>query len=172
MTVSRRMPRPLFAAALASLLVASLIVSAPSAEMRTQAGTDKDIAIVVHPETPVEAVTLAEVRKIFRGERQYWTSDMPVVLLVRAPVSREREVVLRVIYQLSEPQFKQFWIAKIFRAEATSGPKIVYSNDVANQLVSAIPGAVGFMPASNAKPPLKVLSVDGKRPGDPGYPIR
>lgn len=167
MTLTVRILKSLSAVA-AALLLATAVPTA----LRAQAASDKDIAIVVHPDTPVDAVTLADVRKIFRGERQYWSSDMPVVLLVRAPVSREREVVLRVIYQLSEPQFKQFWIAKIFRAEATSGPKIVYSNDVANQLVSAIPGAVGFMPASEAKPPLKVLSVDGKLPGQPGYAIR
>jgi ABC-type phosphate transport system substrate-binding protein len=131
-----------------------------------------DVAIVVHPETPVDVITLAEARKIFRGERQYWTPNIPVVLLVRAPVSRERDVVLRVIYQMSEPQFKQYWIARIFRAEATSGPKIVYSNDVANQLAGAIPGAVGFVPAGEVKPPLKVLRVDGKLPGEPGYVIR
>jgi hypothetical protein len=131
-----------------------------------------DVAIVAHPETPVEAITLAEVRRVFRGERQYWTPDLPVVLLVRAPVARERSVVLRVIYQMSEPQFKQYWIARIFRAEATSGPKIVYSNDIANQLAGAIPGAVGFMPAGEVKPPLKILRVDGKLPGEPGYVIR
>jgi ABC-type phosphate transport system substrate-binding protein len=131
-----------------------------------------DVAIVVHPETPVDVITLAEARKIFRGERQYWTPNIPVVLLVRAPVSRERDVVLRVIYQMSEPQFKQYWIARIFRAEATSGPKIVYSNDVANQLAGAIPGAVGFVPAGEVRPPLKVLRVDGKLPGESGYVIR
>jgi ABC-type phosphate transport system substrate-binding protein len=131
-----------------------------------------DVAIVVHPETPVDVITLAEARKVFRGERQYWTPNIPVVLLVRAPVSRERDVVLRVIYQMSEPQFKQYWIARIFRAEATSGPKIVYSNDVANQLAGAIPGAVGFVPAGEVKPPLKILRVDGKLPGEPGYAIR
>ncbi len=151
-------------------LALAAIVALP-VEPAAQSPSD-DIAIVVHPETPVEAITLAEVRKLFRGERQYWTPDIPVVLLVRAPVSRERKVVLRVIYQMSEPQFKQYWIARIFRAEATSGPKIVYSNDIANQLAGAIPGAVGFMPAGDVKPPLKILRVDGKLPGEPGYLIR
>lgn len=153
------------AAGLLALL--ALLAPAPSA-----AQSGGDIAVVVHPETPVDAMTLAEVRDVFRGERQYWKGEIPVVLLVRAPVSRERDVVLRSIYQMSEAQFKQYWIAKIFRAEAASGPKIVYSSDVASQLVGAVPGAIGFMPASEVKPPLKVLRVDGKMPGEPGYPIR
>jgi hypothetical protein len=156
--------------ALLCALALTVMVALPASPQAQSPGGD--VAIVVHPETPVEAITLAEVRKVFRGDRQYWTPSLPVVLLVRAPVARERDVVLRVIYQMSEPQFKQYWIARIFRAEATSGPKIVYSNDVAGQLAGAIPGAVGFMPASEVKPPLKILRIDGKLPGEPGYLIR
>jgi hypothetical protein len=131
-----------------------------------------DVAVVVHPDTPVTALAVPDVRKVFRGEQQYWKPDMPVVLLVRAPGAYERDVVLRVIYQMTEPQFKQYWIAKIFRAEATSAPKIVYTNDIANQLVSAIPGAVGFMSARDVRPGLKVLRVEGRLPGEPGYLLR
>jgi len=83
------------------------------------------------------------------------------VLLIRAPVARERDVVLRVIYQMSEAQFKQYWVAKIFRAEAASPPKIVYSNDMQYELISGIPGAIGFMDARNVRPGLKVLRVTG-----------
>ncbi len=131
-----------------------------------------DIAVVVNPDTPVTELSLADVRKVFLGERQYWNAKIPVVLLIRAPVARERDVVLRVIYQMSEAQFKQYWIAKIFRAEVTSPPKIVYSNDMQYDLVAAMPGAIAFVDAKNAGPGLKVLRVDGHLPGDPGYPLR
>ena len=131
-----------------------------------------DIAVVVHADTPVSDLTLAEVRKVFLGERQYWNSKLPVVLLIRAPVARERDVVLRVIYQMTEAQFKQYWVAKIFRAEAASPPKIVYSNDMQYELVSAMPGAIAFVDARNVRPGLKVLRVGGHLPGDRDYPLR
>ena len=131
-----------------------------------------DIAVVVHPDTPVSDLSLADVRKVLLGERQYWTTKLPVVLLIRAPVARERDVVLRVIYQMSESQFKQYWVAKIFRAEAASPPKIVYSNDVELQLVAAMPGSIAFVDARNVRPGLKVLRVYGQLPGDRNYPLR
>jgi ABC-type phosphate transport system substrate-binding protein len=131
-----------------------------------------DIAVVVHPDTPVNDLSLAEVRKVLLGERQYWNSKLPVVLLIRAPVARERDVVLRVIYQMTEAQFKQYWVAKIFRAEAATPPKIVYSNDMQYELVAAIPGAIAFVDARNVRPGLKVLRVDGHLPGDRDYPLR
>jgi hypothetical protein len=137
---------------------------------QTARGTD--IAVVVHPDTPVSDLSLSEVRKVLLGERQYWNSKLPVVLLIRAPVARERDVVLRVIYQMSEAQFKQYWVAKIFRAEVASPPKIVYSNDLQHDLITAMPGAIAFVDAKNVRPGLKVLRVDGHLPGDKDYPLR
>jgi len=133
---------------------------------------DVDVAVVVQPDTPVSNLSLAEVRKIFLGDRQYWSANTPVVLLIRAPVARERDVVLKVIYEMSESQFKQYWIAKIFRAESASAPKVVYSNDMANELVTALPGAIAFIDSRDLKPGTKVVRVDGRLPGEPGYPLR
>ena len=115
---------------------------------------------------------MSDVRKVFLGDRQYWSTNIPVVLLIRAPVARERDVVLKIIYQMSESQFKQYWIAKIFRAEAATAPKVVYSNDMANQLITAIPGAIAFIDSKDVKPGSKVVRVDGRLPGEAGYPLR
>ena len=87
-------------------------------------------------------------------------------------LAEERELVLKVIYRMSEGKFKQYWVSKIFRAEATSGPKIVFSNTMAGQLVAAVPGAIAFINAKEVPPGLKVLPIDGRLPGQPGYPLR
>jgi ABC-type phosphate transport system substrate-binding protein len=139
---------------------------------RSQTRAVSDMAVVVNPSTPVSDLTLAEVRKVFRGDRQYWSKDVPVVLLIRAPRSRERDVILRTLYEMSEGQFKQYWIAKIFRAEATAAPKIVYSNDMARELVSVIPGAIAFLPESDVTDGLKIVKINGRMPGERGYPLK
>jgi ABC-type phosphate transport system substrate-binding protein len=155
-----------------ALLLLSLMVALTPTIAHGQASKGSDIAVVVNPETPVSEMSLTDVRKVFLGERQYWNSKMPVVLLVRAPVAKERDVVLRIIYQMSESQFKQFWVAKIFRSEAVSAPKIVYSSDMTSQLVSAVPGAIAFMDAKTVGPGLKLVKIDGRLPGEAGYPLR
>jgi ABC-type phosphate transport system substrate-binding protein len=136
------------------------------------AATIEDIAIVVRPDVPVDNLTFAEVRKLFMGDRQYWNSSLRVTLLVRAPVARERAVILNKIYQMTEAQFVQYWIAKVFRADSATGPKIVYTNDMAVELVTAIPGAVAFVDSNRVPRGLKVLKVDGVLPGERRYPLR
>ena len=130
------------------------------------------VAIVVGPMAPVDDLSFAEVRKVFLGERQFWNPKTRVVLLMRAPVSPERDVVLRTIYQMSEAQFRQYWISKVFRADVAAGPKIVYSTETAYELVAAIPGAIAFVDADKIPKGLKVVKIDGKLPGDQGYPLR
>jgi len=131
-----------------------------------------DLAIVVRPDVAIDTMSFGDVRKLFLGDRQFWNSDLRVTLLVRAPVARERDVVLRTIYQMNEAQFRQYWISKIFRADAVSGPKVVYSTEMALELVGAIRGAVAFVTADQAPKGLKVLKIDGRMPGEKGYPLR
>ena len=130
-----------------------------------------DVAIVVRPDVPVDNLPFAELRRVMLGERQFWSSNLKVTLLVRAPGARERDVVLKAVYQMSEAQFRQYWIAKVFRAEAASGPRIVYSNEMATELSASIPGAMAFVDSSQVPKSLKILKVNGLLPGQPGYPL-
>src|SRR4029077_13917694 len=52
-----------------------LVALAPSGAQTTRGGTD--IAVVVHPDTPVSDLSLSEVRKVLLGERQYWSAKLP-----------------------------------------------------------------------------------------------
>lgn len=130
------------------------------------------VAIVVRPDVPVDNLSFSEVRKVFLGDRQFWNPGLRVVLLMRAPTAPERTVVLRTVYEMSEAQFRQYWISKVFRADISSGPKIVYSTEMTNELVTAIPGAIAFIDASQIPKGLKVLKIDGKLPTDPNYPLK
>jgi len=154
--------RPFLFPLLALVALASLVRPAAAGDM----------AVVVHPGVSVDALSFPDLRKILLGDRQFWKPGEPVTLLVRAPVSSERTVLLAKIYSMSEAQFKQYWIAKVFRAESTSGPKIVLSNDMASDLVAAIQGSIALIDSKDVRPGVKVLKIDGASPGDKGYPLK
>jgi len=153
---------------LTALLAFGLVASADRVPAQSKPG---DLAIVAHPDTPIDGLTTAELRQVLKGERQYWTPALPVILFVRAPTSMERSAVLDGIYQMTEPQFKQYWIAKTFRAESASSPKNLRSNELTQQFVSATSGAIGFMAANDVKAGVKVLKIDGRLPGEAGYKL-
>jgi hypothetical protein len=131
-----------------------------------------DVAIVVRPETPVDNLSMGDLRRVLLGDKQFWSSNLRVTLLVRAPGAHEREVVLNTVYQMSEAQYRQYWIAKVFRAEAASAPRIVYSSEMAVELASSVPGALAFVDASQVPKNLKIVKINGALPGDNKYPLR
>lgn len=130
------------------------------------------IAIVVHKDSSIDDLSLQELRNIFLANQQFWPDRTRITLMMRAPKSDERDFVLDRIYQMDEAQFRQYWIAKMFRAEVPSGPKIVFSNDMALALVIAIPGSISFIKSNEVTDEVRLVKVDGKLPGDEGYPLK
>jgi len=130
-----------------------------------------DVAVVVHPNVPIDNLSMADLRRIVLGDRTFWPGSLRVTLLLRAPVAHERDVVLKTVCQMSEAQFRQHWIAKVFRADTAVGPRIVYSADMAVDSVNPTPGALTFVDASHGSNNLKIVRIDGRLPGEAGYPL-
>ena len=76
---------------------------------------------------------------------------------------------LEKVYKMSEAQYRQYWVAKVFRGEATDGPRVVLSNEEAVDLVSVLDGAITVVDAADVPEGLKLLRIDGHLPGDPEY---
>jgi hypothetical protein len=128
-------------------------------------------AVVVHPSTSASDVTLAQLRRIFRGDQQYWSGRERVVLFVQAPGTSERAAILRRVYDMDEGEFKRYWIGKTFRDEVASGPKIVSTSALARRLAATVPGGVAVIPAEDVDASVRVLRVEGHLPDDAAYPL-
>jgi len=154
------------------LAVAACFIFSGSTAQAQDTAVGQPIAIVVHKDSNIDNLSLAELRNIFLANQQFWSNRKRIVLLVRAPKSDERDFVLNTIYQMDEAQFRQYWIAKMFRAEVPRGPKIVFSTDMMLELVIAIPGSISFVSADEVTDDVRVVRIDGKLPSDPGYPLK
>jgi hypothetical protein len=146
-------------------ILLSIASMAPAADNRTTA----DFAVIASSDVPMSNLSMADLRKLFLGDRQFWTPKLRVSLLVRAPVARERIIVVWTICKMSEAQFGQYWIGKVMRAESTSSPQLFSSNQQALNLVSNTPGAIAIVNATQVPSGTKVLAVEGKLPHEPGY---
>ena len=128
-------------------------------------------AVIVHPSTAVQDVTLSQLRRIFLGEQQFWPGGDRVVLFVHEPGTTPRAIVLKELYRMNEGEFRRYWIAKTFRDDVSTGPKIVSSNTLAKRLTATIPGAIAVIPADDVDASVKVLTVESRGPRDEGYAL-
>jgi len=137
-----------------------------------EAAEGGDVAVIVNPKNPATNISLADLRKMFRGAKHSWAGGIPVKLFVRAPGSHERIVLLRLV-GMSESEYAQYWTAQVFRGEADSEPLSLSSFGMALEAAKAFPGAIAFVDARDIKPGMyvKVIKVDGHMPGDEGYPL-
>jgi ABC-type phosphate transport system substrate-binding protein len=146
--------------------------SAVAQEVAQETATTGPVAIIAHKDTDIENLSLFELRNIFLANQQFWPDRTRIILLVRAPKSKERDFILNTIYEMDEAQFRQYWIAKMFRAEIPRGPKVVFSTGMMLELVIAIPGSISFVSIDEVTDAVKVVKVDGMLPTDPGYPLK
>ena len=153
--------------ALVTIAAAGPMVSA----LEAQTGRAEAVAIVVHPQVDIDDLSFDQLKSIFLAEQQHWPDRSRITLLVRAAIAPERDLILTEIYGMSEDRYRRYWIGKMFRSEVASGPKIVFSTDMLRDLVTVIPGSIGFVPLSEVGPELKVIRIDGELPGDEGYPL-
>jgi len=128
------------------------------------------VAVVVSEKNPVFNLSVAELRKLFTGERHAWPGGLPVKLIVRAPGAYERIVLLRLL-AMSESEYKQYWTAQVFRGEAQAQPIALFSNGMQKEAVALYPGALALVNLQDVKPGMKVVKVGGHLPGEPGYPL-
>ena len=154
------------------LVICTVFCLLPGAALPEDSIGQNGLAIVVHKDTDIDNLSMTELRNIFLANQQFWPNRSRIILLVRAPLSDERDFVLNTIYRMDEAQFRKYWIAKMFRAEVPRGPKIVFSTGMTRDLVVAIPGSISFLRADQVTDDVKLIRIDGKLPSDDGYPLK
>jgi phosphate transport system substrate-binding protein len=115
------------------------------------------LAIVVPPSSPLDNLTLAQVRRLFTGEITHWQEvggeDRPVRLVTREEGSGTREAFQKLV--MDKPVK-----TRIARTALTQE-----SNGSVKALVMNDPCAIGYMSLGLVKPEeLKALRIDGVEP--------
>jgi hypothetical protein len=129
-----------------------------------------DVAVVINPSNRTNNLTMGQLRKLLAGEKSSWRDGVPVTLLVRAPGTRERAVLLKLL-GMSESEYKQYWTSQILRGQVLREPTTLPSVGMQKEAMSVYPGGITLMDARDVRPGMKVIKVDGLLPGEPGYPL-
>ncbi|HEY1264454.1 MAG TPA: hypothetical protein VGF06_13090 [Terriglobales bacterium] len=130
-------------------------------------------AVIVNPRNTAVNITSSQLRKLALGEEKFWAGRVPVTLILQDERSVEHDYLLRVLLNMSSADYREHWSALVFRGVAVAEPTSVPSNGLASGLVAVQDGAICIMRADNVprNDTVKVLKVDGKLPGEAGYPL-
>ena len=150
----------------------------------SQAAAD-DVAVIVHKSNPVDGLTMGELRKIVMGTQAKWPNEQKIYVLMTTPGQPERETTLKVVCGMNETHFNLHFTHASFNEGLASLhgpkwsppaiaelPKVVGSGVQVRQSVAGSANAVGFIKASQLDGSVKVITIDGSRPGEPAYKLK
>ena len=130
-----------------------------------------DLAIIVNTSNPVESLSLAELRKVFLGERSHWPSGRRITVVMMEPGHPERLALIRQVCQMSESDFTRHFLHGVFTGEVFVSPKTLASAVGVRKFIFNVPGAIGYVRASEVDPSVKVIRIDGHLPADREYSL-
>jgi ABC-type phosphate transport system substrate-binding protein len=146
----------------------------------SQAAAD-DVAVIVNKSNPVVGLTMAQLRKIVLGQETKWTSGKKIAVLMTTPGQPERDGTLKIVCGMSETDFSLHFMRGTMWASShvakSSAPRLdpprtVGSGVQVRQAVAGSTDSVGFIKASELDDSVKVITIDGTRPGNPDYKLK
>ncbi|HWZ42115.1 MAG TPA: hypothetical protein VNW97_01490 [Candidatus Saccharimonadales bacterium] len=133
---------------------------------------EDDLAVIVNPVNSVDSISSVELRKYFTGEKRSWRANLPVFLVVRAPEARERAVLLSHVLHMTESEYKQYWVKKVYSGEVPREPLVLFSNGTQLEAVRTERGGIALISAKDVRSGVKTIKIDGLLPGTADYPLR
>ena len=111
------------------------------------------VAVVVHPDNPVVALTTQQVRQVFAGKVTNWQDlggkDLAIHCFTREEGSGTRST---------------FWEELLAKGEILAGAGVVDSNGSMKTAVANDPGAIGYLSIGHVDPSLHCVAIDGVQP--------
>lgn len=129
------------------------------------------LAIVVNKANSVDDLSMTDLRRVFLGERGHWPNGRRITLVMLDPGWPERDQVLSNIYHMDETQFKNHFLRGLFTGEVLVSPKTLSTPEGVRKFVFNVPGAIGYLRASDVDKTVKVIRIDERLPDDKGYKL-
>ena len=134
--------------------------------------SSEPLVFVVHRSNPVTDLSRGEVRRLFLGQTSHWPNGRRVTLVMRETGQPECTAVFSQLLQMTEAEFNRFMLKSSFVGESQGPPKRVSQGSSVLRFVFNVPGAMGYVLASELNETVKAVRIDGLEPSNPAYPFR
>ena len=159
-------------AAGACLLSGALLLSFARGAAAQAAPEHTTYLLVASAGVPVTDVSLADAARMLLGERRFWSSGAPIVVLMPPVDSPARHFLLERLFHMTEQAYRRHTLEQLYRGEIEYAPKVVASHEEALAFLAASHGALSIVPSSSTLPAgARALRIDGRASDAPGYAL-
>jgi hypothetical protein len=133
------------------------------------------LAVIVHKSSTAENVSLADLRKILTGDLRGWSDSSPLILVQQPDDGAVQQRILKLLLKTTPAAYNRQLLQIQFQGHPAPAIKVLNSEPNAIGFVWNVPGSISIVDASAAaanSSHVKLIKVDGKLPGDKGYPLQ
>lgn len=121
-------------------------------------GSAEPLAVIIHPECPLQAMTRQEAADLFMGRRRRLPSGETALVVEALRPEEVRAAFYRALTGLALPDVRARWAQAFFSGQGQP-PCQVPDSKAMLDLVAAHRGAVGFVARSQVTPRVKLVLV-------------
>jgi hypothetical protein len=132
------------------------------------------LAVVVPKSNPTDGISMAQLRKLVMGDAHTWPDKSKVVLVTTDTEGAVFKCLLSQAVRMSLPEYRKYLLNAEFRGDEPLQIRTVDSPATAVKSVSGSAGSFSIVGAGSVTAlggAVKVLSINGKQPGEAGYPL-
>lgn len=118
----------------------------------------EDFVVIVNKNNPAHTIKKAMLKRLFTGRVKELEGAVAVPINQDLNSPQASKFLEEVIGQTPEI-YKEYWVAQQIKG-AGSAPMVQNGDEAIIKMVSAIPGAIGYISASSVTDAVKVLKIE------------
>ena len=155
-------------ALLGCIAAGSLVWLAPASAIAEGGG--EPLAVVTSKQGGVSELSMYQLKRLYLGDNVPGAGG-ELIALNRDAKGAERIGFDQTVLGMSPEAAARYWIDRRIRGQS-GAPKAVEPAAVVQRVVARLPRAVAYVRLRDVAADVQVVKIDGRKPGDPGYPIR
>jgi len=149
-----------------ALLVAVVVTFLIPASGPSSHAADPPLVMVVAATSPMQDISRSNLRRAFLSEPTGGPGGK-IIPLNQPPGTPARQEFDKVVLGLETEAVARFWIDQ--RIRGLGGAPRAFPSALIARVVPQLPGTIGYLRANEVGPGIKVITIDGKKPGEAGY---
>lgn len=122
----------------------------------------QSLAVIANPEGTPSELSFSDLKSVFMGERQRWSSGKKVLIALLKTRNKIGVDVCDKVFNMKPDEMNKYWLALVFQGKA-SAPYFFNSTADLQDFVADNPGAIGIIDDSVTSADIKTILVDGKK---------
>jgi ABC-type phosphate transport system substrate-binding protein len=123
----------------------------------SRAAVEEPLLVIVHPSVPVNALSAYELEAIFTRDQTRWSNGSAIIPFSFPAGGDVRGAFDRTVLRLDPEEVGRFWLDHRIRGLGLP-PKQVPSTALMIKVVANLPGSIGYIPMTRARPGVKVVA--------------